>query len=178
MPSKPPRQKPGRSETIVRFSLIPGLPNRFRAGSDGHVYSYRCQLRRLIERLNKDGYPIVDICLNGRKREARVHTLIAEAFLWPRRDGEQIRHLNGDRTDNRPGNLRWGTAQQNAQDRDQHGRTVRGSAARHATITEADVPLIRNLLKSRVLHREIAAMFGTTKFVIDNISAGKTWRHV
>lgn len=155
-----------------------GLPSRIWVGDDGHIYSYRRKLRPLTERPNKDGYLIVDICFDGTKREARVHTLVALTFKGPRPEGTQARHLDGVRTNNRPDNLRWGTAKENAADRDAHGTTVRGSKAAHATLTEAQIPAVREMLRQGYLHRVIASRFGVTKFVIDNINRGKTWKHV
>ncbi len=38
----------------------------------------------------------------------------------------QIRHLDGNKMNNSYLNLAWGTAKDNADDRERHGRTVRG----------------------------------------------------
>jgi hypothetical protein len=52
----------------------------------------------------------------------RVHQLVAEAFHGSRPDGLVIRHLDGDKMNNRATNLRYGTSSENAQDRLEHGR--------------------------------------------------------
>lgn len=38
-----------------------------------------------------------------------VHKLVAATFIGPRPDGLEVRHKNGDPTDNRPENLEYGT---------------------------------------------------------------------
>lgn len=42
-----------------------------------------------------------------------VHQLIAEAFLGPRPEGQEVMHLDDDGFDNRLGNLRYGTKAEN-----------------------------------------------------------------
>lgn len=53
-----------------------------------------------------------------------VHELVAQAFLGPRPDGMVICHNNGDRLDNRPGNLRYDTQGNNIRDSVKHGTNV------------------------------------------------------
>lgn len=70
------------------------------------------------------GYPSVVMSIDNVKFDRCVHTLVAETFVGPK-DG-QVRHLDGNPFNNSPDNLAWGTAKQNAEDRDRHGRTARG----------------------------------------------------
>ena len=58
----------------------------------------------------------------GRKQSTRLaHHLVLEAFGFTRPDGHQVRHLDGDRTNNSVSNLRWGTSSENNYDRVRHG---------------------------------------------------------
>lgn len=84
---------------------------------DGRVFKYG--LRILKPSLNHAGYPRVTLI--GR-RHRLVHCLILEAFVGARPDAQVCRHLNGDPTDNRLSNLRWGTESENMQDMIAHGR--------------------------------------------------------
>ncbi|QBI97752.1 HNH endonuclease [Mycobacterium phage Zeuska] len=54
-------------------------------------------------------------------RTALVHTLVMEAFVGPRPEGYEIRHLNGNPDDNRLENLQYGTRSENAEDSKAHG---------------------------------------------------------
>lgn len=51
----------------------------------------------------------------------KVHQLVAEAFIGPRPEGQQTRHLDGNHQNNRLSNLAYGTPSQNRQDQMQHG---------------------------------------------------------
>jgi hypothetical protein len=117
---------------------------------DGRVFSvthnWRGYGRREIRQVpNGDGYPSVRLSIDGKRRHFAVHRLVALQFLPPRPSPEhEIRHLDGDKLNPHSLNLAWGTAKDNADDREHHGRTSRGR--RHS---EA----IRSGLKARAIEK-------------------------
>lgn len=87
-------------------------------GSDRHLKG------RLLRQFpsKHGGYPSVSLCKDGKPRGGqRVHVLVLSAFVGPRPDGMESRHLNGDCTDSRLANLAYGTALENADDKRRHG---------------------------------------------------------
>lgn len=68
-----------------------------------------------------DHYPQVYLYDHGVRSTRRVHVLVAAAFLGPRPEGQEVRHLNGDETDCRLDNLAYGTSAQNKEDQKSHG---------------------------------------------------------
>ena len=98
---------------------------------DGRVFSVGSNWRgygkrELSQTLNAHGYPSVRLVVNGKRKRLVVHVLVARAFLGPKPFGCEVRHLNGNKCDNRRENLAYGTKKQNADDRERHGRTSRG----------------------------------------------------
>lgn len=68
------------------------------------------------------GYEVVTIRgLTGKKRNLRIHVLLAETFLGARQ-GMLVRHLDGDPSNNQLSNLAWGTPLDNVIDKLRHGR--------------------------------------------------------
>lgn len=67
------------------------------------------------------GYLVLTISIEGKLQTKKVHRMVCEAFhgTCPA-PGMQVRHLNGDKLDNRPENLKWGTSKENAEDMRQH----------------------------------------------------------
>jgi hypothetical protein len=110
---------------------IPGFPG-YQATSDGEILTnshWRGLGRRALNKqIEKDGYLYVRLQKNGKRLVRRVHALVCLAFHGPYTVGQETRHLNGDRKDNRAENLRWGTRQENATDRLKHGNAPRGEA--------------------------------------------------
>ena len=71
--------------------------------------------------VGRQGYPVVSLNRPGMQCTRTVHALVLEAWHGPRPEGWGARHLNSNRLDPRASNLRWGTAQENAQDRLRRG---------------------------------------------------------
>ena len=76
--------------------------------------------------LNEDGYVRVYLSENGKHSKHKsfyVHLLVAEAFIGPCPEGQQVRHWDGNQQNNRRDNLLHGTPKENCEDRDKrHGR--------------------------------------------------------
>lgn len=105
---------------------VPGWPGYF-VTPNGAVMSRKVRPTRLRQYVNGYGYTWVNLKDGQRRRSAFVHVLILEAFVGPRpEDGHHARHLDGDQTNNTLGNLAWGSAEENGQDRVRHGTSRRG----------------------------------------------------
>jgi hypothetical protein len=105
---------------------------------DGRVRRYPSRVLRTAT--DSGGYQTVHLC-NGRDKTARIHCLVAEAFIERTEDYELVRHLNGDPSDNRVQNLAWGTSSENARDTVRHGRNrqaVKTHCARGHEFDEAN----------------------------------------
>lgn len=71
---------------------------------------------------NSHGYLTVKAKTSEKMKKLMIHKEVCAAFHGPKPSHQhQVRHLNGNRSDNRKSNLLWGTAKENAQDRTDHG---------------------------------------------------------
>lgn len=98
--------------------------------------------RALVPYLRKNGYLQVQLNKDGAAETRLVHTLVAEAFLGPRPAGQQINHIDHDKTNNAASNLEYVTPKENAHAFQRHldpgwtpqlerGRAVRPVVAEH-----------------------------------------------
>lgn len=87
--------------------------------------------------LTAKGYARVHIERPAPACMVKVHRLVLESFVCPRPEGAECRHLNGDPSDNRLANLRWGTSADNKADQRAHGTMS------WAKLTDAQVAAIR-----------------------------------
>jgi hypothetical protein len=105
-----------------------------------------------------------------------VHQLVLRAFGGPPpTDSHEVRHLNGNGLDNRISNLRWGTRQENVDDRADHGTNPVGARNPNSKFTIEDVILIRS---SDAPAEELAAKFGVWPSAIHRIRTGARWKHL
>lgn len=125
---------------------------------------------------DNDGYPLTILYrADGTKRCAKIHTFVLEAFVGPRPNGMQCRHLNGNPTDNRLENLRWGTCRENQADKIRHGRSLRGERQNKAKLRADDVRAIRRLLAAGSDPQSVAGRFGVSRSTVYHIASGYNW---
>ncbi len=147
-----------------------------RGGAVLSFHPWRGQaVRELKTSPNSHGYPSVHLKTNGRMKRVLVHTLVAEAYLPPRPEGHQVRHLDGAKANNHADNLAWGTAKQNADDRAAHGTSARGSRNGFSKMTEDLVAQIRSSSDSAQV---LADRLGLSQSAVARARRGATWSHV
>lgn len=155
---------------------IPSLNRNYCADLYGRIWS-RARDGETWELLKgsstSNGYLSVTPAHEGRYRTRLVHRLVAEAF-YGHEPGrlKQVRHLNGNQTDNTPENLDWGTQEDNWSDRYAHGK---GSGEHHhaAKLSRAQVDQIR---ASTTSQRSLAAQFGVAQSTIWAVRMERVWQ--
>jgi hypothetical protein len=130
--------------------------------------------------VDKNGYKFIHCWIpkDQTSRRLSIHTMVADAFHGKRPDGLQIRHLNGNPSDNRSCNLKYGTASENAKDKIIHGTGPIGERSPKAVLKENDVKRIRELAKNGLSAREIRKEINASISAISNVIKGKTWKHL
>ena len=147
---------------------------------DGDVYSLTnwrgYGRRKLSVSPNSHGYASVCLFVDGVRVHRLIHSLVAEKFLPPRPSPEsQICHRDGDRMNPRADNLYWGTAKDNARDRDIHGNTVRGTKSPRAKLTSQQVGEIRLRYAAGEKQRDLADAYSSNQKTIHRIVTGKAY---
>lgn len=156
----------------------------YRVSRDGRVESCRSYRGGLTDRWRElrpsraGRYVHTILNCNGVRRTSMVHHLVLLAFGPPRPPGQQARHKDGDRQNNHIDNLCWGTAKQNSEDRDRHGRTARGERQGGAKLTTEEVKKILRLHAAGRSGLSISAEIGVSSNTIYRIINGESWKHV
>lgn len=61
----------------------------------------------------KNGYKYVDLYKDGERVKRPIHRLVAQAFVDNPEGKRTVDHIDGDRLNNKAGNLRWATFSEN-----------------------------------------------------------------
>lgn len=119
------------------------------------------------------GYQGVILCRVGTRKYMPIHRLVTLTFYGPRPSNLVTRHLDGNKLNNRLDNLAYGTNKENTDDRDKHGRTVRGEKHRWTKLTDAEVYNIRLLHStSSITYAELGRMFNISSVRIRQLVQG------
>lgn len=137
------------------------------------VRSYRARQLKTHECPN--GYVRVVLSVSSKLTTRTVHSLVAEAFLGPVPEGQEVRHKNGRANQNRLENLIYGTRSQNRDDSRRHGTLACGERIAQSKITADDARAIR-AAKGRM--ETIADAFGISRSQVRRIKQRENWAHV
>lgn len=134
----------------------------------------------LLKASNVGGYLCVTLFNGVSKKMLKVHRLVAQSFLPPPENSNQIQvaHNDGNPKHNKPINLRWATSKENLSDRINHGTALDGSRNGRAKLTEAQVLEIRRRYKPRCKQNGanvLAREFGVTDVAIIKAFRGENW---
>lgn len=93
------------------WKSIKGFEGLYEVSDLGNVRNINGRLRKPF--LIHQGYLMIDLFHNYKRRHARVNRLVAEAFISNPDNKTEVNHKNGNKTDNRAENLEWTTKSEN-----------------------------------------------------------------
>ena len=128
---------------------------------DGSVYKKVCASKR------KNGYQLHAF---GRGNSQYIHRLVCWLWNGEPEEGQEVRHLDGNKMNNHRTNLAWGTRSENIKDTREHG-------AKHHKLSWADVAQIRAFkrIKPYGYRPLMAEKFGVSVACIADVAKGRTW---
>lgn len=159
---------------VITLKPIAFGAGKYAAGDDGNIYdvSNVHPVRRKVFVTKKD-YEEVSLRTNGERRTFRVNRLVAEAFYGSATAELPVcRHMDGNRRNNIPQNLDWGTDAQNTADANATG-VWSGSLNGGCRLTPENIQIIRSSNEPQAV---LASRFSVTQPTISKIKSGKRWR--
>lgn len=143
-------------------------------------------------RLNKQGYPTVQIKRSGKVKSLKVHRLVAELFLPPppkelveKCEREHwkvvlVKHRDNDKTNNFYENLQWCDLEDNTKQawQDNLITGAKGSANGRATLDEDTVHSMCKFFELGNGPKAAVEEFGCSQQQASKIRAGIAWKHI
>lgn len=168
---------------IEIWKSIINYENLYEISNYGRVKRFykdkRSKLFKILKPIKDKGREVVNLSKNGICKQIFIHKLVMEAFVGPCPKGMQICHGDGDPINNKQENLRYGTYKENANDKIKHGTLICGTKCWGAKLNDWKVRIIRRLAEDKYLtYKEIAEIFGVTKWTISAIINKRMWKHI
>lgn len=148
-----------REET---WAWISGFKGLYAVSNLGKVRRhYMSGITREVKQHDENGY--FNVCLSKKAKGswAKVHRLVAEAFVENLDRKEYVTHIDGDKSNNAADNLLWQTHQECVRHQNENqGRSER---------VHLDIDLLRKLYAiERMPQREIARIMGVSTMTVTN----------
>ena len=154
----------------TQLAIIYSFDHGLNITSDGTVIGVRGKEKKT--RVDTRGYIVVKIGYEGISRPICVHHLQAYKKYGMKMfdDKMQVRHLNGDKTDNSFNNISIGSAKENMLDRPPKERLIHSQLANKGRrFDNAQILEIRKLYKKPTSITEIAKLFKADRKTIREI---------
>ena len=156
------------------------IPNHhdYYATPEGEIYSTKRkkQLIKLKPYPTRKGYLLID--LDGKATS--VHRIIASLFVEGQKEGLQVNHKDGDKTNNSHENLEWVTNLENQRHSWKNGRKApRGSSNGLSKLVESQVLEIIELIKEgKLTQAEIGDRYNVARSTIGKIKSKANWGYL
>lgn len=180
------------------WKTIPETGNRYEASEDGEIRNVVLPVtivrgksswtrmttgkvlkaHRLRRKPSAPEYEFVYLRVDGKSKRRAVHALVLDAFVGPRKEWEQCRHLDGNSLNNKLSNLCWGTPEENRADIRRHERTANGPRNGNTPLSPAEVLALRVMCAKGMSTYQLSTWFGVSPATIGKIVSGESWPNV
>lgn len=173
-----------KSNKIIK---IDGKETNYIITDTGDVFSLNYKntgkTHKIKSRLDKDGYVIVTIYLNGKRYDRKVHILVATHFIKNSNPSKrkQVNHIDGSKTNNKVDNLEWVTDKENKQHAWKHGliKSKSGEDSPSSIYSEKQVRKVCKLLeRNKDTFKSISSKTNVSTAVVKAIYYRKLWKNI
>lgn len=162
---------------------IPGYEGKYQVSNFGNVKSLNYHRTKnekfLTGKIDKDGYRVILLSRNQKKKSVSVHRLVAEAFIPNLNNKPEVNHKDRDKQNNVVSNLEWVTSFENTQHcirsgRKTHKKPVLQFTKNNEFIASWD-SIAEASLSTGIKHSNISACCNKRKWY--NTAGGYIWRY-
>lgn len=173
----------------MNIKTIPSAPD-YEASDCGSIFSkeriimrkngwpHPVRRRKLKPATDGCGYQRVAVIVSGKLKTLKVHRVICETFLGE--SSMQVNHKDGDKENNNISNLEYCTGSENVIHAIKNYLYVPriGQKNSNSKIDDIQALTIKTFLGVGSTQRKLAKAMNVSRYIIQDISRGKTWTHL
>ena len=156
---------------------VRGYEGYYKVGVDGKVYSTHTYNGRkpTIKKayLGKRGYYVVDLVKNQKRKNVKVHRLVADAFIPNPYNKPQVNHIDCNKLNNNASNLEWVTNKENVAHAIRSGLVKDYDHVKYAKKLTPELAI--KIYKEDGLHKDIAKKYSIGVSTVTHIKRGSRW---
>ncbi len=161
------------SSSTERWAPVAGHGGFYEVSDQGRVLSHKGPAPKILRQYqDRHGHLRVALYSGGRSSKRFAHRLVLQAFVGDQPPGMEVRHLDGNPTNNALENLAYGTRSQNMLDKKWH-RTARSPTGK---LFGHEASEIKVRLRRGARGADLAREFGVSKMTVSRIKHGYTHR--
>ena len=157
--------------------FVNGIQTKYEVSSCGMIKSLYLNII-LQPCLDGDGYPQVNIYVNGKRYCKKVHRLVAETFIPNPDNKPEVNHKDGNKENNDISNLEWVTNQENIDHAVRTGLRHYKNAlngGKHKYEIDVVHKICRMLEDNKILQKDISQILNVPKNLVSSIKQRKIW---
>lgn len=155
------------------------LVSRFEVSNLGNVRYFESKKPKHVYKHSR-GYIHLQYKVNGKKKEVKVHRLVATEFCKKLAGCNTVNHINGIKHDNNADNLEWVTQLENMRHAWDNGLIpkLKGELNGRAVLNEGLVHLICKDYQNGVRPKDVIDKYNITRNQAIKIKSKLTWKHI
>lgn len=127
----------------------------------------------LKTRIDRYGYEIVTLWINGKAVTEKIHRLVAKAFLNNPQNKKEVNHIDGNKLNNIVSNLEWSTSSENKVHAFKNNLILP-----NRTLNEVEAGEIKYLIEQGFGNSEIGHLYGVTCGCVYSIRKGNSFSEI
>jgi len=166
--------------SMDEFRDVVGYNGIYRVSRDGTIEKVIGHKKGIIaQSTNHQGYKFLQLTLDGKRSNKKVHRLVAEAWITNPLNKPQVNHKDGVKSNNTLSNLEWVTSSENlkhayasnlipitAKRRAAAAINAKKAGASNRKITKEDSLQMKKHLKAGMSQRAVAKLFGCSQSTV------------